>query len=260
MKLIYRGKVKLSDITVGFFVRTQLNQDRALHFGELIEAGVALPPIIVDKNNEAVDGRHRIEAYQLMNVEFVEVERYEYVDEAEKIEHAVSANQGGALPPSQKDIKHVVKHLINKRIPQNRFPQILGLPPSICKKLIDSVRKEEKGVSLNKAVKAVVDDDLSPQKAADVYQVPLQDLKLRLGGKKKKGSTVGEFMKEFEAFNRSAGQKMNSQLKKFAELVEDGHANSDDIKKLMTRARGKCNNWLRILDDWEKRLNQSNGG
>ena len=72
-----RGRVEtvaLKDLKLNLFVRQALNQDHALFLGELLENGVNLPPIRITRKREVIDGRHRIEAYELNNRTEIEAE------------------------------------------------------------------------------------------------------------------------------------------------------------------------------------------
>lgn len=262
MKVIaLKRKIKLKDLKVSLFVRKNLDHDRVLHFAEMMENGVKFPPILVDKNGDIIDGRHRFEAMSLIELLECECDVYEFVNEAEKISLAFTSNTGGALPPTEDDIRHVIKLLLDKKIPQNQFADILKLPPSICRKLTEMVKTHEKNIRINKALRVIADDDVSLNQAAATYGVNPDDLKKKIGGRgpKKKVTTLNTFLEEFESHNRSAGQFMRGQLIKLSRLVEDGHANSNDIKLVLKRGRKNANNWLKLLDNYEKRLQQLNG-
>ena len=63
----------ISSLNTDLFVRAALNQDRAIYFGEIIEAKTKeakegkiprekiLEPILVTTTGQVIDGRHRIE-------------------------------------------------------------------------------------------------------------------------------------------------------------------------------------------------------
>lgn len=262
MKVIHLNKkVPLQEVTVSFFVRQNLNHDRVLQFAELMESGVVFPPLIIDESGNIVDGRHRYEAMSLLGWTECACNVHSFDDEIEKISLAVESNMGGALPPSSADFLHVVKYLLDRRVPQNRFPDILKLPPSICKKMIDSVRKKERDVRMNKAIRAVTEDEITIPRAAETYGVNVADLKKRMGGGKgkKKAGSFSEFSESFESFNRSTGQKMQAFLKRLKEHVSDGDISHADAKKIISRVKTNARNWSRYISDYENRIDQDNG-
>src|SRR5690242_19914310 len=102
-------QIHVNQITVPFFVRNDRTDDRTLYFAELYEAGKALPPLLVTEDYRLIDGRHRLEALKLLNVELVEalIFRGQH-SEAELIAEAFNANVSDApQPPTPKDCIYV---------------------------------------------------------------------------------------------------------------------------------------------------------
>ena len=61
-----KDMMAIKDLQVNLFVRKVLNQDHVLYLGQLVEGGVNLPPIKINQDLVVIDGRHRIEAYELL--------------------------------------------------------------------------------------------------------------------------------------------------------------------------------------------------
>lgn len=97
---------------------------------EAIKAGVALPPIIADKNSfRIIDGFHRVSAYLGLfgDDAEVDVELREYSNDTEMFIESARINSSQGLKLSPKDKVHVMLTLRRKKIPLAKIGEILGM-------------------------------------------------------------------------------------------------------------------------------------
>lgn len=259
MKLVRKSTVDISTLKTTFFVRAALDQERVLQFAMLKEAGVKFPPIVIDEDGNIIDGRHRYEAELFLSATHVDVEVRSFNSEIDKIEFAFKSNTGGSLPPTDKDLTHVVKMLLDKNVAQKKVAEITGLPFVICKKLIDKIRRDDKSLKLNRAMRDLSVGSITLERAAEIHNVNPEDLRKKVGGKGKKLSEHDAFMRAFKKSNRSAGAKFGAHMKKLSELIELGEVNAEDVKKILARAEANLGQNRRSIEQWRARFGQVNG-
>ncbi|HOR57431.1 MAG TPA: ParB N-terminal domain-containing protein [bacterium] len=235
MKVI---EVDLRDLRVGWFVRTGLNEDHVLHLAELIEAGTELPPINITSDMLVVDGRHRIEAYKLNGLDKTKAVLVEVRDKTSLIAEAYRANIGGSLPPTPADTEHTIKLLVGSGASMKKIATLLGLPPSITRRYVGSVKAKDARRRLSEAVSAVVSQNATVEEAARLFGVNPATLQERLGGKQHgdKGRLgISELNQALTRHNKSAGQKLRSIVESAIRLYEDGDATSKEVLDLIKR-------------------------
>lgn len=115
MKVVRTITVQLSELKTNLFVRKELDHEWAYQLAELIEAGVEMRDNIrVTEDMEVVDGRHRMEGYDLAGKKEIRVDVVRVTDELELIAEAYKANTGGSKPPTKEDTEHVVGLLLKR--------------------------------------------------------------------------------------------------------------------------------------------------
>jgi ParB-like chromosome segregation protein Spo0J len=233
---------QIKDLKQDIYVRQTLNQERVVQLAELIESGVELNPIQIAPDGRVIDGRHRIEAHELVGRTEISCEIVEVADDLQLISMAYKANAGGALPPTRSDTEHVVMLLLSRRATHKSIGEALGLTPSLARKYIASVKARMERAKLRSAAAAVAEGNLTVAQAAAQFDVDLQALKLHIGGNKKRKKTVANFLAELTQLHRSAGSKLGKTMKRVLEMYEDGELTAKQAievieKLLMAKSR-----------------------
>ena len=230
-------EVDLRNLKTDWFVRTGLNEDHVLHLAELIEAGTELPPISITSDMLVVDGRHRIEAYKLNSLDQIKAPLVEVRDKTSLIAEAYRANIGGALPPTPADTEHTIKLLVGSGASMKKIATLLGLPPSITRRYVGSVKAKAARRRLSEAVSAVVSQNATVEEAARLFGVNPATLQERLGGKHGDKGRLGisELNQALTRHNKSAGQKLRSIVESAIRLYEDGDATAKEVLDLIKR-------------------------
>lgn len=95
-------QIKVKDIVFreDLYPRIEHDQQKAQEYADNIEQ---LPPIWVNQHNELIDGKHRLIAYQLAEVESINVEVHETKSDDHLLELAIETNAKHGLQLSQSD-------------------------------------------------------------------------------------------------------------------------------------------------------------
>lgn len=251
-----RKKVQVGDLRTNLFVRQGLNHDHAIHLGELIESGVKLPPIKITPENVVIDGRHRIEAYQLNDIEEIWAEIVEISDETEIIGMAFQANVGGPLPPNSKDKEHTIARLVELKVSNKRISEALGLPPSMTRTYVQRVKSRLNRAKLVRAAAAVTDEGKTVPQAAKEHGVPVDKLRSHLGGGRATTQKieVGEIKKKLTAQFRTTSGSNAALLRGLLDKLEDGDVSANQVTEIFKHLQSLQRKAQRSVDDWEKRF------
>jgi hypothetical protein len=253
--------VSIKDLKTNLFVRQALNQDHAIYLGELLENGVTLPPIKITQDHVVIDGRHRIEAHELNHRTEIEAEVEVVKDESELISAAFKSNVGGSLPPTQQDVEHTVMLLLDRSESMRRIGELLGLPPGMARKYINSVKSKAARQKLMKAASAVTDGGLTLAKAAESYGVETETLKEVLSGRRRKHKQgVTEIQGNLTRTHKSLSQKNASLLRSLLDKYEDGDVTAKQIRDIFSQIERLQKHASRSISDWKKRFEGLNGG
>ena len=256
MKIV---KVKIEDIKTDLFVRESLNHDHVINLGELIEAGVTLPPIKLTSDFRLIDGRHRKEAYQILGKVEIDAEIIKVSSEAELISLAYKANTGGALIPTRGDTEHTVTLLIGLNQTARAIADALGLPVELTRKYITSVKLKMRRKSLQAAADDVQENDMRVSEAAKKHNVKEDELRELISGKKKKRSNENPSIaiKEELIFrSRSFGQRNRTSFKKLFDAFEDGDISEAEVDQVLDKFEKSLKQSTRTLKDWRARFDQ----
>ncbi|MBN2093879.1 MAG: ParB N-terminal domain-containing protein [Candidatus Zambryskibacteria bacterium] len=256
MRTLGTEKVKLADLNTNLFVREELDQDHVLYLAELIQNGVALPPIEITKDYDVVEGRHRIEAFELNSIKNVEAKILSFSSDSEMIGYAYKSNAGGHKPPTTADTEHTVALLIKNGETIKCIAEILGLPPSLTRKYVRTIKSKISRQKINSAVSAVTEGGLTAPKAAEKYGIEVEKLKETLSGKRKKQRTNGiaEIFTSLTTNYKSASQKNAAIFKKLRDQYDDGDVSKKQILEVIKRIKDLQKKHVRSLDHWEKRF------
>ncbi len=255
-----RKRPELFDIVTlqkNLFVRQELNEDHALYLAELLENGMELPPIEITKDRIIIDGRHRIEAYELLNRKQIPAMVVDLQDEADLISRAYRSNMGGSLPPTPQDTEHTVSLLINRGESVKRIAELLGLPPGMTRKYITTVRSKQARQALIKASNAVTNQSFTVKQAAEQFGVDIKKLQQALGGNRKKQKENG-----VAGINQTVTLKFRSlagynamTMKKLFEQLEDGDVTKAQVIEYLDHYDGLLKKQTRTSAEYRARLN-----
>jgi len=228
--------VALKDLKKNLFVRTELNHDHVLMLADLIRGGVKLPPIEITLDNTVIDGRHRIEAYELNKIFDLEATVTEDVtEESDLIVRAFKANTGGSLPPTRQDTEHTIMLLIDRGVPKKQIGDSLGLPAGMARRYIEEVQSRAKRAQLLRAAAAVAEKDVTVSQAADDYKVDIDDLKEVMSGRRRKQRRggVAQARRTLTTTYRSLASKNAALLRGILEKFKDGEVSKKQVEDLL---------------------------
>lgn len=225
--------VKIADLSTNLFVRWQLNQDHAIHLGELLAEGVKLPPIEITKDNMVIDGRHRIEAHDLNRHDTIEATVVDVSGETELISRAYRANLGGALPPTPQDTEHTIALLVERGEKVQRIAKLLGLPPGMIRRYVNDVRSKLTRSKVLRAASSVAEGGLTVAKAAEQYDVDPKKLREVLSGRRRTHKAgIQDMQRRFTTTYKSVGSRNASSLRRLIELFEDGDVSERQVRDI----------------------------
>lgn len=252
MKIV---KVQLKDLKTNLFVRQALNQDHALRLAELIDAGVKLPPILITDQRVVIDGRHRIEGYDLNKVLEVEAEVIHVDSQADMIARAFLANVGGALPPTKEDLEHTVKTMLELGESKKSIAERLKLPMGLARKYVNSVQARMMHAKNERAISAVLNGGMSVAKAVELHGADMAAVKHKLGGGRKPKKGIQEMHRALTQTQKSFGSKNAALLRSLLEKYEDGEVSAKQVQEIIEHLEDLQRGQARNLADWKKRFN-----
>ena len=252
-------KMKRADLKHFMYVRTSRNDDRVMEFAELMQNGTVFPPILVAKSNipeindAIIDGRHREGAYEMNDIHEVEVTTAVVSSVEEFISLAYKANSGGALPPSRVDTEHTVAMLIRLKVSKKNITEHLGLPITIAGRYIESVKSRVRRANMIQA-RAAVASGTTIVEAAEKNDVPIDDLKAELSGRRRKTSDIAEKQRQLTTNYRSVGQKTAALMRDLRDKLEEGDVSLKQTKGIVDHVRKLLKSGTKAVDDWGKRF------
>jgi DNA-binding transcriptional MerR regulator len=252
--------IALKDLKTNLFVRSRLDQDWAIHLGELLDAGEKLKPIEINQENVVIDGRHRIEAHELNNLTEIEYTVTHTKDENDLIARAYRANLGGSLPPRAEDTEHTIRLLLQREEPIKTIAEMLGLPPSITRRYAAIVRSKDERAKVHRAVMAVTEGGLNAAQAAEQHGADVEKVREALGGKSKKHKRgIEEMQRALTQQFKSNSQKIAALMRSVFEKYEDGDVSARHVGDIIDHIDNLLKRSNRNLADWKKRFAASNG-
>ena len=252
--------VSLSELQQNLFVRSALNQDHVLYLAELIQNGVELPPVKVTDKRVVIDGRHRIEAYELNNRKEIKVEVVDVKDDQNLISLAYRANVGGALPPTPQDTEHTVMVLLEQGEKVKQISDLLALPIGMTRKYVANVQSKVSHAKLQRAAAAVTDGGLTVAKAAEQYGADPEKLKQVLSGHRRQSKQgLTEIQRNLTRSYRSIGIKNATMLRRLFEKYEDGDFTEKQVESILHHVEKLQRQSSRSVADWKKRFESLNG-
>lgn len=249
-----RTIVPIKDLDLSIFVRVKLNPDRVEYLAGLKVDGVELPPIGITPDMKVIYGRHRIGAYEFLDLKEIEAEVIEVEDEAELITIAYKENVGGALPPTQEDTEHTIEMLMDRKIPKKQIGAMLGLPPGLARTYLKNVQARITTKRLQAAATAIAKRDYTVARAAEEYSVDLERLKDFISGTRRKTSEFTDTKRRLISKNRSHSNILTALCKKLHERYEDGEFSRIQIDELFDLMQTQTKQIGRFINDYRSRF------
>lgn len=248
--------VPLADLKTDLFVRASLNEDRVIYLIDLIQAGVELDPITITEDFRIIDGRHRYEAYQLLDkTEIPCVVDETITSETDLLAAAYKANAGGALPPSRGDTEHTIGLLLDRGTAQRSIAEMLNLPPSLARRYINQVKSRKNRQKMRGAIAAVTDEGLTVAAAADRFGVDPEELKTSLSGHRRKGrKDLADMQKALTSAFKSVSQKNAAFFRQTIDRYQDGDLSKPQVEELFRHVKAAQRRSARAVDGWESRF------
>jgi len=252
--MVTKQLVALTALRKDVFVRQRTNDERVLQLAELLESGVELDPITVTPDFMVIDGRHRIEAHDILNRKEIAVEIKTPNGRVELIAMAYKANTGGSLPPTPADTEHTILMLLDLGETKKAIGELLGLPPSLAKKYVNTVQSRDHRAKLQRAGAAVTDGGLTVAKAAEQFNVDLSELKGVLSGHRKKHSGVGEIKLKISSEHRSFGKRRGTIISSILDKYQDGDLTKAQVEEFFQHMDDALKESQRTLEERKRRF------
>lgn len=252
--------ISLGDLQINAFVRAGIDENHVLFLGQLIEGGTELPPILITANNEVIDGRHRIQAHDVLGREIIQAKIVEVNSPEEIIAMAFRANMGGSLPPSPQDIEHTISLLVESKKTAQAISELLSLPQEMVSSYVAEVKARLARKKLQDAVRDVIDNDLAPKAAAKKHGVELDKLKAELSGNKQKSKQSSNTLQKKLTFTfKSCGGTVGKAMKTLQLLANEGDISKQEIQEIFDHIEDFLHRFVSNIADKKKRLLGENG-
>lgn len=253
---------KLSNLKLTFYVRLGLNPERVEFFKRIIQSGQDIDPPIISDEDDVVDGRHRKAALEDLGYIETPCEIKHFESLQEKVLYALHANASSTLPPTSADINHTLQILLEARMARKDIIQQVnertGFPPKFLQRILDDIQSNLAAARLNKAVNAVVSQNITAAEAAEQFHVKLETLQEHLAGGKKKLKKGGGVAKNFKS---KAVRHYNSLVYSIGQLVsnlakdiQDAVVAPEDTAEVVKCIKGIQRRFDRSIEDWIARL------
>ncbi len=267
---IRRGvhKVKLEDLTIPFYIRTNVDPDRASFFRARYEKGDYVAPILVTEETLQVgDGRTRILGAQQAGKRDIDVIFCAEANRETLIAAALMCNapMNASLPPTEGDILHTMDLMVREGVSQRNIKAYVvratGLAPAHVRKLLRTIEKRDEVRRINLARDDVA-KEVPMAEAAKTHGVPLKKLKDAIAGKKSKGkpATLLEGPKAAitttaTRANRSFGQNFGTATKHF----EDKLISEDELESILRHEFSKVRALGALVNSHKDRFEKLTG-
>lgn len=253
-------ELPLDAVTVEFYVRRALSDDRVMELALLLEAGTVLPPILINEEHQVIDGRHRLEAHKLAERKTITCEVRKNLDLGQQLLEALKANMGGAMPPTQSNIRLAIQNMLGAGMSSSAIQKgLTTLPPSVARKYISEAQSNMAHQRMRAAVEAVTDQGMRVQDAAEKFAIDVEDLKTEIRGKKKQLTTAAFGMPKIKAgLSKRYRSCSQANAKLFTRMIEgygDGECTFNTVLDTLNVTEKMITNQLENLAGWRQRLN-----
>jgi ParB-like nuclease domain len=252
---------KISDLKITFYVRTQLDEDHVLKLAALIQAGTALPPIIITADNRIIDGRHRLEAHKILDQTEIACEITEETNVVALIGKALGANEGGAKTPTTGDIVHSFLLMLQSGASENKIYAISPYPKAMTRRYLQTAQSTLSKVRIRQAKEAVA-DGMSVREAAEQFGVDVARLKEAISGKKNmsKANLNSALKTVIRNHNYKATRGVQAVIKRVILGFVDGDITDSQVEECLEYQTEMLTKMVLRLEDWKRRYEAAKRG
>ncbi len=251
-------RLPIAGLKETFHVRTSLNDDRVIYFGELYSNRTPVDPIkVVEGTNEIVDGRHRKAGALLANYVEIDCELVPKNTRPHLIMAAFAANLGGSLPPSRQDIGQTLRLLLEEKVSRKEIIAMMRgistFPDTLIASYLDKVQSDMASARLNKAVDGVVTGNMTVAMAAEAFSVNAASIQAAISNKRSRKPDLQPIHQVKAGFSKRllvVSTQMSLTNKKLLQAYRDGIVNErqmeehfDHMNQLLTNLKTSHENW-----------------
>lgn len=170
--------VDVDKLQHAFDSRVSINDDWVITIAEAYESGQQVPPIIINRQMEIIDGRHRVQAAALAGLTRIEATIVD-LEGKEALLQSVRLNTGGPMPPTMKDFQLVIGKLMDYGDSEAKIAMELKLPRTMIRKVYANLARQRTHEKLREA-RRLIAEGLTVEEAAEKLSLELKSLKLSL--------------------------------------------------------------------------------
>ena len=264
-------ELSLEKLHDDFFVRVSLNQERVGYFADLYKSEVKLPPILVWQDDDRIvkiDGRHRIGALEILRRKTATCIFVQATSREEAIALAFAANFGGPLSPSNADIAHTIRLLLEAKLSGTKIVDMIrastpGFPPTMLRRYVSEAQTSLARAKLARAVRAVAQGDVTVVEVAREHGVDENVLRKALHGKADQAakdrtrltSIKGGLSSKYFSLSRHIG----AQFRALRNDLDDGTVDPIIIAKVLKAVEVHNKDLVRQHGEWVKRFAAKRG-
>lgn len=244
-------QVHLKDLTTKFDVRKKLDDSHVMNLAYLYEAGETLPPLLITKQMQIIDGRHRKTAMELAGRQVADCIFTTEESEGEMVIQAIKANVGGALPPTKADIVHSIILLLNQGWTERKIIDSMPFPRSVGRKYAKDAWGFILEQKLRVAMKSIAEDGMTVKAASDKFGVPVEKLQEHMNPSRKKEKQKGiawrkhHISRAYQGF----GKKISHEIQRVVMDYEDNALTEEE-------ALGLFEHIFELIKKSEKRIEE----
>jgi hypothetical protein len=261
MAELARRTIRLDEITVKSYVRSAPSEERVLLFMDLLTSDESdrVPPMTIRPNGELIDGRHRLMAYQRLQVETVEVAVDPSIrDDCDLTMAAIRANVGGSKELSFADIRKSIIDLLAKGFSQSRIRKGLPYPKDMARRFLADAQTQWRRARLSAAVISVKNKTMTTEVAAAAYKIEADDITCFIRRETKgdelqlsnMGSAKGAITVKYYGFSK----RMTLFYKRLAQKYEEGVVTEAQLLEIVAHSEHQARVHLGHIQDWVGRF------
>lgn len=248
-----------SKVAVTFYVRKAPDRDRVSQFVELYRAGAQMPPIVVNKDMELIDGRHRLEAQKELHRRMIPIVIEDINDRADMIVSAIAKNSGGALPQTDEDYVFSAMQLLEAGKTRVQVIKIFSalLPIRVAQRYVANGQSNLASRRMNLAVKTLAQGDKTVKQVAKEFNIKPANLQAAIRGRQKSvvnSDSLSAINTSVSVRYRSLSSTNANLLKQLFQRFEDGELSDKVILAVIAKMKTMNKKSESVVSDYENRF------
>lgn len=247
--------VKIADLIIDVFVREKTDPEYVFHLATLYEAGVEMDPIEITLSKHVIEGRHRIEAANLVGR--TEINAIIGPDRQRKdmIADAMIANLGGKRAPTREDILIAIEAMLRSGASERWVRERIPFPAEVMKVYMADVKSRIQKKKIAEA-KVLLTEGLTIDQAADKVGIPMQTIQDALVTRPRKEVSLQQFKGSMVVRNRRAGQSNRQVFDAAMKAFLDGEATKDEVFEVIASVENHGRLSVKAAEDFRLRFMQ----